>query len=88
LQVFGINVMEQSECSKCGCSSEPVLSQGWIHYGYTNDLMYPSASPGLWRIPYAHVPVFAQKRPRCLPTARLREVTPSSRRPGSALVCQ
>lgn len=92
LQVFGINVMEQSECSKCGCSSEPVLSQGWIHYGYTNDLMYPfRLLPGFWRVPYAHVRVFrsfAQKRPRCLPTAWLREVTPSSRRPGSALVCQ
>jgi len=53
LQVFGINVMEQSECSKCGCSSEPVLSQGWIHYGYTNDLMYPfRLLPGFWRVPY------------------------------------
>ncbi len=92
LQVFGINVMEQSECSKCGCSSEPVLSQGWIHYGYTNDLMYPfRLLPGLWRVPYAHVRVFrslVQKRPRCLPTAWLREVASSSRRPGSALVCQ
>lgn len=59
LQVFGINVMEQSECSKCGCSSEPVLSQGWIHYGYTNDLMYPfRLLPGFWRVPYAHVRVF------------------------------
>jgi len=37
-QTFGVSVIEQTQCSKCHASSEPLFSQAWIYYGYVNQL--------------------------------------------------